>query len=264
MKSESKFALITGSAQGIGAEIARCFAARGYFVLMTDYNEELGREEERKLAGKAKFFPCDLSIPIQVEHLAASIAKDFPVLDTIVHNAKAPAKEKDLLQNLDREWDLGFQVMLKHPILLTHLLLDCLKASQNPSILYIGSTNSRFISQQPLSYHVVKGALWQTVRYLASEYAEHQIRVNLLNPGIVDVPGRAKKNPELFQRLVESVVPLKRTALAKEVGDCALFFASNEAKYLTGTSLDLDGGEHLKDPFHLMMSNLKTQEMALK
>jgi 3-oxoacyl-[acyl-carrier protein] reductase len=255
-KDRPQVVLITGAAQGIGAEIARSFLSqeRRCFVAFVDCNQNVGLEQERKLGKMAKFYPCDLSDRSQVEALANQLRADFGTIDVIIHNAKSPAKEQDLLLNLEREWDQTFKVMLKHPILLNHLLLESLKTSKNPSILYIGSTNSQFVSQQPLSYHVVKGSLLQTVRYLACEYSRHRVRVNLLNPGIVDIPGRERKNPQLFQQVVESVIPLQRTALAREVGAFCLFIASDAAQYLTGASLDLDGGEHLKDHFHLMMS----------
>jgi dehydrogenase/reductase SDR family protein 4 len=258
LKNKKKNALITGASQGIGAEIASSFISKGYFVILVDYNEILGYEQAEKLGEAAKFYSCDLSDSEQVHNLAASLKKDFETIDAIVHNAKAPAQEKDILFNLEKEWDHTMKVMVKHPILLGHLLLELLKKSENASITYIGSTNSQFISHQPLSYHITKGALYQTVRYLACEYGPHKIRVNLLNPGIVDVPGRTRKNPEIFQKIIQHTIPLQRTALAKEVGMCCLFLASEEAKYLTGSSLDLDGGEHLKDHFHLMMSHLAT------
>lgn len=254
-RNKQKVALITGAGQGIGAEIADCFAADGYAVALIDCNQELGLAQAQKLGQKAKFFPCDLADPDQVHALAKNLRTHFHLIDTIIHNARSPAREKDLLQNLEKEWDAASKVMLKHPILLNHLLIDSLKKSENPSILFIGSTNAHFVSQQPLSYHVMKGALAQCVRYLACEYGPYKIRVNLLNPGIVDVPGRSRRDPSHFQKIVERAIPLKRAAAAKEVGHCCLFFASDEAKYLTGTTLDLDGGEHLKDHFHLLMSH---------
>lgn len=264
LKNSSKVAIVTGAGQGIGAEIARCFVSKGYLVALIDQNQDLGIEQARKLGQKAKFYPCDLSDLTQVKALAQSLISDFEVIDVIIHNARAPAKEKNLFCNLEKEWDQSFVVMLKHPILLNHLLLESLKKSSNASILYIGSTNSHFISQQPLSYHVAKGALLQAVRFLACEYGLHKIRVNLINPGIVDVPGRVRKNPPLFQKTVECVIPLQRTALAEEVGQVCLFFASDEAKYLTGISLEIDGGEHLKDHFHLAMSQFMKEEQRVQ
>ncbi len=261
---KSRVAVITGAGQGIGAEIVRGFVEKGYRIALVDYNRDAGLEQERRWEGKGKFYPCDLSNQQEVEALCRSLRDDFEAIDVIIHNARSPAKERDLLQNLENEWDRAIQVMLKHPIMINHLLLESLKKSSNPSILYIGSTNAHFISQQPLSYHVIKGALSQTVRYLACEYGAHKIRVNLLNPGIVDIPGRPKRNPQFFQEVVEAVIPLKRTVLASEIADFCLFFSSEQATYLTGSSLDLDGGEHLQDHFNLMMNQMRntTCEMA--
>lgn len=263
LKNNAKVALITGASQGIGAEIAASFIQKGYFVILVDCLEHLGLEQEARWQGKAKFYPCDLSDQTKVDNLCEILQAEFPIIDTIIHNAKSPAKEREILRNLESEWDTSFRVMLKHPIRINQLLLPILKKSVNPSILFIGSTNAHFVSQQPLSYHVVKGALSQTIRYLACEYAPFKIRVNVIHPGLVDIPGRKKKDPVQFQKIVDHVVPLQRAITAAEIGYFCIFYSSPEASYLTGSSLDLDGGEHLKDHFHLMMSHLATETPAL-
>jgi len=260
LKNKIKVALITGAAQGIGSVIADSFCKKGYFVAFVDINKHLGLEKEAELKSRgysAKFYECNLEDEKQIRLLAQVLHKDLNQIDVIVNNAKHPSRERDIVNNLELEWDAAFRIMLKHPILLGHLLLNLLQKSTNASIVNIGSTNAHFISQQPLSYHVVKGALSQATRYLACEYGKMNIRVNLLHPGIVDIPGRVRKKADLFKAAVEQVIPLRRTALAEEVGDCALFLASDEAKYINGVALDLDGGEHLKDHFHLAYSGLE-------
>lgn len=255
-----KVALITGAAQGIGATIADCFGKKGYSIAFIDIDRQRGEEKETDLKNcgiKAKFYECNLENEAEIKKIATEIHRDWDCIDVIVNNARYPAKEREIAKNLETEWDVAFRIMLKHPILLGHLLLDLLQKSHNGSIINIGSTNAHFVSQQPLSYHVTKGALAQTTRYLACEYGKKSIRVNLLHPGIVDVPGRSRKKADLFQTAVEQVIPLQRTALAEEVGNCCVFLASDEAKYINGVALDLDGGEHLKDHFHLAYSGLE-------
>lgn len=260
-----KVALITGAAQGIGSVIAQTFCKKGYFVAFIDINKQMGEEKEnefKKLGYSAKFYECDLSNEEAIKQLAQRLQKDFDSIDVIVNNAKHPSKERDILNNLLTEWDSAFRIMLKHPLLLAQLLIPLLQKSDNASIINIGSTNAHFISQQPLSYHVVKGALSQATRYLACEYGKINIRVNLLHPGIVDVPGRSRRKADLFQKAVEQVIPLGRTALAEEVGNCCLFLASDQAKYINGVALDLDGGEHLKDHFHLAYTGLEQSSLT--
>ncbi len=266
LRDKMKVVLITGAAQGIGYELTRHFCKNNYFVILVDIQKQAGEAKEKELQElgyKSKFYECNLENEEAVKRLSEQLHDDFEHIDLIIHNAKHPSREKDVLNNIEREWDGAFNVMLKHPILLTHLLLDLLQKSTNASIIYIGSTNARFISQQPLTYHVIKGALSQATRYLACEYGKFKIRINLLHPGIVDIPGRSKMHIELYKQTIEEVIPLQRPALAEEVGHCCLFLASEGARYITGTTLDLDGGEHLKDHFSLAFSSLKKAESSL-
>lgn len=260
---KNKVVIITGAAQGIGAGIAKKFAENNFFVVLIDINYEQGKSQEEKLNNlgyKAKFYPCDLSNLQQVQELARLLSHDFETIDVIINNAKGITKEKDNLLNLTLEWDAAFKVMLKHPIILFELLLDNLKKSENASIINIGSTNAQFISSQPLAYHVIKGSLYQATRYLACSYGAYKIRVNLLHPGIVQIPERIKNLNAMHQKTLEHVIPLQRAASVEEVGDCCLFLSSSAAKYITGTEMTLDGGEHLKDHFQLAYSSFKQQE----
>lgn len=260
-----RVAIITGAGQGVGSVIAESFAHKGYKVALVDINKEAGKEQEIKLQEKglaAKFFFCDLSEETSVRALCDALSHDFAHIDVIIHNAKSQIREKDMLLNLTNEWDTTFKVMLKHPLLMNHLLRGLLRKSSNASIINIGSTNAYFISQQPLAYHVVKGALQQATRYLACEYGSDKIRVNLLHPGIIQVPGRVRRQLELFEKTVEQVIPLRRIAKAEEVASACFFLASDEAQFVTGSTIDLDGGEHLKDHFSLVMSLLKNNEDA--
>jgi len=266
LKNDQKVVFLTGAAQGIGSFIANCFAQEGYFVAFADVNREKGVAKEKELHEKgftSKYYYSDLSDEKSVRELAEMVRADVPQIDVIVNNAKIPSREKEVLPNIENEWDDSFKAMLKHPILFSQLVYDLLQNSKNASIIFIGSTNAFYISQQPMSYHVVKGALLQTTRYLACEYGKDNIRVNLLHPGVVDIPDRVKKkkSPQYFDT-IERVIPLKRIAMAEEVGHSCVFLASDQAKYITGISMNLDGGEHLKDHFHLAYSNAMNGEIS--
>jgi 3-oxoacyl-[acyl-carrier protein] reductase len=95
---------------------------------------------------------------------------------------------------------------------------------------------------------------------LAVNWGALKIRVNLLNPGIVDVPGRLRGNSDIFTSAVRAVIPLGRTALAEEVASVCIFLSSFDARYITGTSINLDGGEHLKDHFSLAYKILENKQ----
>lgn len=251
---KSKVTVITGAAQGIGFAIAQSFVRTGNRVVIVDRDRKQGLESAKKLGKDAHFIYCDLACEESVERLANQLLSQFLSIDTIIHNARNRDSAESLTEHILNEWDETFSIMLKHPILLTQCLLPALRKSENPSVIFIGSTNGTFISSQSLSYHLVKSALLQATRFLACEYGGEGIRINLLEVGIVSIPGRTKKEPERFDRALRELIPLRRAATVEEVSDCCLFLASEKASFVSGSKLSLDGGEHLKDHFELVYS----------
>lgn len=246
--------IVTGGASGIGRCICEEYANLGWTVLILDINIDAGITLKNWLSKNTAvfFYYVDLSDQHSVKKVASEIADNHPTIDCIIYNARSNYSSSDVKSNLFYEFDRDFNIFIKSPLILSELLIENLSRSSNACITFVGSTNSSFISHQPLSYHVCKGALIQAVRYCAVNWGALNIRVNLLNPGIVDVPGRPRKNLDFFKRVVKSVIPLGRTALAQEVASLCLFLSSESARYITGTTINLDGGEHLKDHFSLV------------
>jgi NAD(P)-dependent dehydrogenase (short-subunit alcohol dehydrogenase family) len=259
---KNKTIIVTGGASGIGKSICEKYADIGWTVLILDINLEAGENIKNQLSKitPAFFYHADFSNPDAIKKIAASIAATHPVLDCIIHNARAHNTSKNIEDNLNNEIDRDLNIFIKSPLLLSELLIGNLSRAGDSCITFIGSTNSSFISHQQLSYHICKGALFQAVRYLAVSWGALKIRVNLLNPGIVDVPGRLRGNSDIFTNTVRAVIPLGRTALAEEVASVCIFLSSSDARYITGTSINLDGGEHLKDHFSLAYKILENKQ----
>ena len=259
---KNKLVIVTGGASGIGKSICEEYAKIGWTILILDINFEAGQALKNDLSKVTAvfFYQCDFSNLDSIRRVAVSIGADHPVLDAIIHNVRAPYTTSTIEDNINTELDRDFNIFIKSPLLLSELLLESLSRGADPCITYVGSTNSNFVSHQPLSYHVCKGALLQTVRFLAVSWGPLNVRVNLVNPGIVDIPGKFRKNIALFARAVEAVIPLGRTAVANEVASACIFLSSIQSRYITGTTINLDGGEHLKDHFSLAYKLLERNE----
>jgi NAD(P)-dependent dehydrogenase (short-subunit alcohol dehydrogenase family) len=259
---KNKKIIVTGGASGIGKSICEAYAKLGWTVLIMDINSEAGQDLKNNLSKitTAFFYACDFSRSDSIVKVVSLIKSEHETLDAIIHNARAPNMTYNISDNLNGELERDFNIFISSPLRLSELLISNLIYGEDPSVTFIGSTNSSFISHQPLSYHVCKGALLQAVRFLAVQWGSLNIRVNLLNPGIVDVPDRPRQNLDLFEKVVKAVIPLGRTALASEVASACIFLSSAEAKYITGTSINIDGGEHLKDHFSLAFNIYKNKE----
>ncbi len=259
---KSKTILITGGASGIGKSFCEAYAKLGWIILILDINFEGGQALKNELSKitTAFFYSCDFSNSDSIRGVATLINADHPSLDAIIHNARAPYTSSSIADNLNNEFNRDFNIFISSPLLLSELLINNLSRGIDPCITFIGSTNSSFISHQPLSYHICKGALLQVIRYLAVSWGPLNIRVNLVTPGIVDVPGRSRNNLNIFTQAVKAVIPLGRTALSDEVASACIFLSSTQARYITGTTITLDGGEHLKDHFNLAYKILESKE----
>lgn len=259
---KNKTVIVTGGTSGIGESICKEYANLGWEVLILGRNSIAGEALKVELSkiSSAIFYYCDLSIPDSIQKTAKEISRNHPSINSIIHNAKGPYTTNSIADNLNNEIDRDFNIFIRSPLILCELLYSNLVKSQDAAITFIGSTNSSFISHQPLSYHVCKGALMQAVRFLAASWGPRNIRVNLVNPGIVDVPGRSRKNINIFSKAIKAVIPLGRTALASEVATACIFLSSSNALYITGTTINLDGGEHLKDHFSLAYKIFESNE----
>jgi len=244
---------VTGGASGIGKSVCIKYAELGWIVVILDINSIAGEELRKELSAitTAYFYECDFSVLTSVKSTTKLLKNNHPSLNLIIHMARGPYQSNNISENIDGEMERDFNVYVRSPLWMCENLLENLKIGKESSIIFIGSTNSNFISHQPLSYHIFKGALLQLVKFLAVSWGSNNIRVNLVNPGVVDVPGRSRNNLDIFSEVVKSVIPLGRTALSTEVADVCLFLSSPQASYITGTSIDLDGGEHLQDHFSL-------------
>jgi len=259
---KNKTVIITGGASGIGKSICEHYAKLGWTILILDIDEECGMalKSELSVISDAHFYYCDFSNLKSTKNAGNLIRSNHPTIDCIIHNARAPNNSKNIAANLSNEISRDFNVLIHSPLLLSELLIENLSNGRDPCVTFIGSTNSSFVSHQPLSYHICKGALIQAVRFLAASWGARNIRVNLLNPGIVEVPNRPKKNLELFTKAIKASIPLGRAASTSDISSACIFLSSDNAQYMTGSTINLDGGGNLLDHFHIAYKLIEKSE----
>jgi len=242
---EGKIALVTGAGAGIGRAIAETFAREGARVVVTDRDGAAAKEVAGaivKASGAASAHILDVTNTPQVKALMAEIAARQGRLDVLVNNAGV-GERSDFRHISDEAWDRVWKTNLDGTVRCAREAFDLLKASGKASVINLSSVMATKHTRQMAVYSTTKGAVSALTRSLAVEYAPYGIRVNALVPGYVETAliGRYLQNPMIAKALLTQT-PLRRFGTPQDVANAALFLASDEAAYITGASLNVDGG----------------------
>jgi NAD(P)-dependent dehydrogenase (short-subunit alcohol dehydrogenase family) len=242
---EDKVALVTGGGAGIGRAIAETFAREGAQVIIADRDGDAARETAgliTKSNGAATAYQVDVTDTEQVKALMSAISERFGKLDVLINNAGV-GERSDFRHMSDEAWERVWSVNLDGTVRCAREAFDLLKASGRGSIVNLSSVMATKHTRQMSVYSATKGAVSALSRSLAVEYAPYGIRVNTLCPGYVETAliGRYTANPMIAKGLL-SQTPLRRFGQPQDIANAALFLASDEAAYVTGASLHVDGG----------------------
>jgi NAD(P)-dependent dehydrogenase (short-subunit alcohol dehydrogenase family) len=242
---EDKIALVTGAGAGIGRAIAETFAREGAHVVVADRDGEAARETAdaiTKSNGSALAETVDVTDTAQVKALMGRLAEKFGRLDVLVNNAGI-GERSDFRHLDDAAWDKVWKTNVDGTVRCAREAFDLLKASGNASIINLSSVMATKHTRQMSVYSATKGAVSALSRSLAVEYAPYGIRVNALCPGYVETAliGRYMNNPMIAKALLTQT-PLRRFGTPQDIANAALFLASDEAAYITGAGLNVDGG----------------------
>lgn len=241
-----KVAVITGATSGIGRAAAIAFTREGAKVGFCGRRENLGAEVEqeiRKIGGDATYVKADVTQPKEVESFVNRIVEKYGQLDVAFNNA-GDVLTKPLHEITIDEWDWVQQTNLRSVFLaMKYQIPHMLKRGGNIVI----TASQHTVATRPgfAAYTSAKRALLGLAQAAALDYGQQGIRVNVLSPGITDTPlfqrttGGNKEKVEACRQLVDA---LKRIATAEEIAEAALFLASNDCPYITGTALLADGG----------------------
>ncbi len=240
-----KAAIVTGGGSGFGEAIAERFIAEGAQVLIADINQTTGSQVAQRLGDSAFFLPTDVANSIAVAAAVREAQQQFGRLDIVVNNAGV-ASPMTPIGDMDEElFDRLFNVNVKSVYLFCHHAVDAMREAGGGSIINTASTSA--LKPRPFNagYAASKAAVIALTKALAVELAKDRIRVNALTPVASDTPlfrDFLGDEAEAMKAKIESAIPAGRLCLPSDMATCATFLASDEAHFLTGISLPVDGG----------------------
>ena len=244
-----KIAVVVGAARGIGAAIAERFVEEGAAVVIADTNREGGEATAARLAerGKAQFLAADISDKPDAEHLVAASLERFGRIDILVQNAGI--YPWTLIENIEPgEWDRVLAVNLRGTFLAAQAFLKPMKAQRYGRMVFTSSiTGPRVTSPGHGHYSASKAGINGFIRAAAIEFAPYGITVNGVEPGNILTEGMRANRSADFIRAMEDSVPLGRLGTPRDVANAVLYLASDDAEYVTGTTIIVDGGQTLPE-----------------
>ena len=239
-----KKALITGADSGIGRAVALAYAREGADIFISYYNEHDDAKETQRLvesAGrKCILMPGDIKDPVHCRAIVAKAVAAFGTIDTLVNNAAHQASFSSIEDISDEEWDVTFRTNIHAMFYLTKAAVSHMK--DGSSIINTTSINADTPSPQLLAYATTKGAIQNFTAGLAQLLAKKGIRVNCIAPGPIWTPLVPSTMPEEKVKDFGKQVPMQRPGQPKELAPAYVMLATDEASYISGTTVAVTGG----------------------
>lgn len=245
MRLEGKVALISGGARGMGAVEAKLFAREGARVGIADVLEDEGKRVEAEIAeagGEAEFIRLDVTSEDEWTKAVETVVGRFGKLDILVNNAGVYGAG-EVAESSGEDWDRVMGVNAKGVFLGTKAAIPAMREAGGGSIVNISSIAGIIGSPQSSVYNASKGAVRLLTKSTAVQYAAEGIRVNSVHPGPIDTDmvAQALADPELREKRV-AMIPMGHIGRPEDVANGVLFLASDDASYMTGSELVIDGG----------------------
>jgi NAD(P)-dependent dehydrogenase (short-subunit alcohol dehydrogenase family) len=253
-----KVAIVTGGAQGIGGATARRLAEEGARVLVADvdlHRATRNVETIRAAGGSAEALECDVGADGGVQAMVERALSLWGALHIVVNNAYPMDRipRVDATQLSDEHWDLGMAAGLKAMFRAAKYAVPHLRAAGGGSIVNLSSVHGLLVEPGQLVYDTIKAGVIGLTRQLAVEYGPDGIRVNAICPGHIvteRVEARWREHPETL-RYFEEQYPLRHAGTPKDIANAVVFLCSDEAAFITGHALVVDGGLTIQLQEHL-------------
>jgi len=247
MKLKGKVALITGAGSGIGRAIALLFAKEGASIAVNDINlpsAEQATESIKQIGGRAIPVKADISDPGSVDMMVDKVIRELGGLHILVNNAGIPGENIETIESSVEHWDKVVGVNLRGTYLCSRRAGQWMVSHKTGKILNIASIIGLVGFPTRASYGPAKAGIVNLTQVLAVEWAKYNINVNCIAPGYVETPldNGLLKSGRLNLMLIEKRIPFGHRAQPDDIAKAALFLVSDDARYITGVTLPVDGG----------------------
>ncbi len=244
MKLEGKIALVTGGGRGIGKAISLALAREGVKVCVNYFHSKDAAEEVvkriKEKGGEAISHTADVSKLEEVNGMVEELNKKFGRIDILINNAGLNIDKYLMIMN-EEEWDKVIDVNLKGTFNCSKAVSRVMIGQKSGNIVNISSVSAISGTAGQTNYSAAKGGMISFTKSLARELAPFGIRVNVLAPGLIDTEMIKKMPKEMLDQVLE-ITPLKRVGTPEEVAKVVIFLVSEEADYITGQVIRIDGG----------------------
>ena len=248
---EDKVAIITGGSKGIGKGIAKVFASEGAKVIILSRNKqdlEAVVKQVSDTGGEIAYIVGDITKPEDMEKMASETAKKYGKIDILIHNAAGifpPTRVEDMTEE---EWHKAIHTNLDGTFYAVKSVIPYMKKQNSGRIVLTSSISGPRVGLPTKSHYTAsKGGMNGFMKTIAIELAKYNITVNAVEPGNIETEGLAKANSQEVLRQRVEPIPMKRLGTPEEVAYAHLFLASDEARYITGQSIIVDGGQTLPE-----------------
>ena len=242
-KLEGKVALVTGGAQGIGRKIAERFLSEGAVAALCDFNREVVNAAAQALSEKydnARAFFMNVADETNVQDCIKEVINEFGRIDILVNNAGI-TRDNLMIRMKKEDWDAVIAVNLSGTFNVSRAVIKYMMKARYGRIINIASVVGVVGNAGQVNYSASKAGVIGMTKTMAKEFASRNVTVNAIAPGYIETD-MTKNLPDEAKQIFMKKIPLKRAGTSEDVAGTAVFLASDEASYITGQVLCVDGG----------------------